>query len=159
MQAVSWFIIIFLYIKQKSLVSMAIITYRKGTNFLCRTFELCSKNHFYNRASLLRFSTFNISAPSEWKSTKSGMVNKSNPEINCVLMGHGPNPNHLGDQRQWKCHFWISMVSAISFFSKLVRSWDVNHKIQIDFSHRRVPQNISWRSAIAQLRLKKGQNS
>ena len=48
---------------------------------------------------------FNLSAPTKWKSTQSGMVNNDNPEIHCAFMGHGPNPNRLGDQGQWMCHF------------------------------------------------------
>ena len=48
-----WLSFLRMFIKQKSWVSMVIITYPKGTNFLCRAFELWSKNHFYDRASLL----------------------------------------------------------------------------------------------------------
>ena len=50
-----------------------------------------------------------------------------NPQM--LPLVHGRNPNHVREQGQRKWHFWISMVSAMSFFSEMVSCPDMNHKI------------------------------
>ena len=59
--------------------------------------------------------------------TRYGEQNK--PHCQILPLVHGRNPNHVREQGQRKWHFWISMVSAMSFFSEMVSCPDMNHKI------------------------------
>ena len=51
------------------------------------------------------------------------------PNKQSLPLVHGRNPNHVREQGQRKWHFWVSMVSAMSFFSEMVSCTDMNHKI------------------------------
>ena len=75
--------------------------------------------------------------------------------------GHGRNPNHVREQGQRKWHFWISMVSAMSFFSETVRCRDMAREYRIESWNRRVTKKNFmkfWHRAAEIWDLEDGQN-
>ena len=122
---------------KKSWVSMAISTYPKGTNLLCRTFEISSKK-IYNRDSLLWISTLNISAPFDWKSTKFRIVVVITPRSkkSIWVMTKIPATSELEAEESGIFGFSWFCPCSLSQNWWGAQTWTI--KYHIDFCHRTV---------------------
>ena len=113
------------------------------------------QTNFYNRDSLLWISTFNISAPFDWKSTKIRLVVVITPRSKKYLwvMAKILATSELEAKESGIfLHFWFSWFFPCSFSQNWwgAQTWTI--KYHIDFCHRRVTKKNSWSSDVGQLR-------